>query len=187
MAAWPLGLGELAFREFRRFCVLTPPVLVLIPLASRTVPLSLSMAAPENFRRDLFQRRGASLRRLLVKCGLNAGRCEARQIGGFFPQNYARNCAELLSQNGTFDACSPNVPLRLFDAPILNRIERVRTRDVDLNNSASDTNPCRGLPAWCRAASTADRDRARRAGPVRDRRLRRPSRPRNAGSCRHGA
>jgi hypothetical protein len=47
MAAWPLRLGELAFREFRRFCVLTPPVLVLIPLASRTVPLSLSMAAPK--------------------------------------------------------------------------------------------------------------------------------------------
>ena len=42
---------------------------------------------------SISQRHGASLRRLLVKCGLNAGRCEARKTGNS-PNawNYCGNC-----------------------------------------------------------------------------------------------
>jgi hypothetical protein len=58
------------------------------PCARNSSTSFLCDAAIENSRCSISQRRGASLRRLLVKCGLNAGRYEAREIEGNFLANY---------------------------------------------------------------------------------------------------
>src|SRR5919204_6086373 len=85
IAAAPTTFWVVIFREdFRedfldfRAALLCAAILVLIRLASRTVSLS-----PPSKRRwsrsgnSISQRIGASLRRLLVKCGLSSGGCGA--------------------------------------------------------------------------------------------------------------
>src|SRR5215208_6815737 len=66
----------------RRLCAARPNalILVLIRLASTQVPRCSSLEAPHRYFRSISQRRGASLRRLLVKCGLSAGRCWAAPL-----------------------------------------------------------------------------------------------------------
>ena len=110
-------------------------------------------AARKKFPGSISQRRGASLRRVLVKCGLNAGRCAACANGWN------------LSDKFTPYSCGPS------------RI------DATFSKRGADTSPCRGPRAWCREWSTADRNRAHRADPGRGRRSPVPFRRTRNGGC----
>lgn len=155
--------------------------------------------------RSISQRHRASLRRILVKSGLNAGGTKASANIWNYWENRLRTAVEISPDSlgsGTSGVDSRRMShIGPSSASILERVElilarhrhRERTQRVALrvagaNSSAADTNPCRALPAWCREWSRAGRCRARRAGPVRDRRSMIPfRRTRNDECCRRAA